>query len=116
PKLTALRFNQCINDQDIEGIKNLMTKNHIFIDRHGDEYGDMVNGWIEFFTNYSTYKNLFSRVESKGNLVILIGYALWSKDALIRDHAIWTATIEDDLVSKWQIYEDTKENRKMLKI
>ena len=116
PKITALQFNQCINDHDINGIRNLMTENHIFIDRHGDEYGDMVNGWIEFFTNYPTYKNVFTRVESSGNLVILIGYAIWSKDALEKDYAIWTATIEDDLVSKWQIYEDTEENRKMLKI
>jgi len=24
---------------------------------------------------------------------------------------IWTATIEDDLVNEWRIYEDTEENR-----
>ena len=116
PKLTALRFNQCINDQDIDGLANLMTENHIFIDRHGDEFGDMVNGWIEFFDNYPTYKNLFLRVESREDLVILIGYAIWSSDSEEKDHAIWVATIEDDLVSKWQIYEDTEESRKMLKI
>ena len=114
PKLTALRFNHCINDQDIDGLKCLMTENHVFIDRHGDEYGDMVNGWIEFFTDYPTYKNVFERLESRGSLVILIGYAIWSKDALSKDHAIWTATIEDDLVSKWQIYEDTEENKLLM--
>ena len=116
PKLTALQFNQYINDQDINGLSNLMTENHIFIDRHGDEFGDMVNGWIEFFNNYPTYKNIFNRVESKGNLVILIGYAIWSSDSLEKDHAIWVATIKNDLVSKWQIYEDTEEIREMLKL
>ena len=114
PKLTALRFNQCINDQDIKGLSNLMTKNHVFIDRHGDEFGDMVNGWVEFFNNFPTYKNVFTRVESKVNLVILIGYAIWSSDSLEKDHAIWVAIVENDLVSKWQIYEDTEENRIML--
>jgi len=116
PKLTALQFNECINNRDIEGISNLMTKDHIFIDRHGDTFGDMVNGWKEFFQNFPTYKNTFTRVQSQGNLVILIGYARWSKDSLEEDHAIWTATIENDLVAEWHIYEDTEENRKKLDI
>jgi hypothetical protein len=28
PKLTALQFNQCINDQNIHALSNLMTGNH----------------------------------------------------------------------------------------
>ena len=35
PKLTALQFNEYINNQDIEGLSNLMTENHTFIDREG---------------------------------------------------------------------------------
>lgn len=116
PKLTALQFNEYINNQDINGLSNLMTEDHIFIDRKGDHYGDMVNGWKEFFNNFPTYKNYFTRVESRDNLVILIGYAKWSKDSLEEDHAIWTATIEDDLVAEWHIYEDTEENRKKFNI
>ncbi|MFX1411782.1 MAG: hypothetical protein ACFFA6_15660 [Promethearchaeota archaeon] len=93
-----------------------MTEDHIFIDRKGDRYGDMVNGWIDFFKNFPTYKNYFTRVESRDNLVILIGYAKWSKDSLEEDHAIWTAGIENDLVTEWCIYEDTEENRKKFNI
>ncbi len=33
PKLTALQFNEYINNQDIQGLTNLMTKDHLFIDR-----------------------------------------------------------------------------------
>ena len=116
PKLTALQFNECINNQDINGISKLMTKDYVFIDRKGDSYRDMVNGWLEFFQNFPTYKNFFSRVESKENLVILIGYALWFKDSSERDYAIWTATIENDLVKEWHIYEDNAENREKLNI
>lgn len=116
PKLIALQFNEYISNQDINGLSNLMTKDHIFVDRKGDHYGDMVNGWKEFFNNFPTYKNYFTRVESQDNLVILIGYAKWSKDSLEEDHAIWTATIENDLVAEWHIYEDTEENRKKLNI
>jgi hypothetical protein len=116
PKLTALQFNEYINNQDINGLSNLMTKDHIFIDRKGDRYGDMFNGWKEFFNNFPTYKNYFTRVESRDNLVILIGYAKWSQDSLEEDHAIWTATIKNDLVAEWHIYEDTEENRKKFNI
>jgi hypothetical protein len=47
-------------------------------------------------------------------LVIVIGYAKWSKDSKDEDHVIWTATIENDLVVKWQIFEDTEEIRQQL--
>jgi predicted SnoaL-like aldol condensation-catalyzing enzyme len=116
PKLTALLFNECVSNRDITGISKLMTKDHVFIDRKGDSFEDMVNGWMEFFQNFPTYKNYFSRVESQGDLVILIGYAIWSKNSSERDHAIWTATIENDLVKEWHIYEDTHKNREKLNI
>ena len=67
PKLTALQFNEYINNQDIESLSNLMTKDHLFIDRAGDRNGDMVNGWKEFFANWPTYKNIFTQVESHDN-------------------------------------------------
>ena len=70
--------------------------------------------WRLWKTN--TFSNIFTRVESRDNLVILIGYALWSKDSKEEDHCIWTATIENDLLSKWQIYEDIEENRKKFNI
>ncbi|MFX1324049.1 MAG: hypothetical protein ACFE8N_03770 [Promethearchaeota archaeon] len=116
PKLVTLQFNEYINNQDIIGLINFTTEYHIFIDRDGNEFNDMVNGWKEFFENYPSYKNYFTRVESRENLVILIGYAKWTSDSSEEDHAIWTANIKDDKLSKWQIYEDTVENRKMLNI
>ena len=117
PKLTALQFNEYINNQDINGLTNLMTEDHIFIDREGNFFNrDMINGWKRFFNDWPTYKNVFTRVESRENLVILIGYALWSKDSKEEDYSIWTATIENDLVAKWQIFEDIEDNRKKFKI
>ncbi|MFX1391066.1 MAG: nuclear transport factor 2 family protein [Promethearchaeota archaeon] len=112
PKLIVLEFNEYINNQDIEGITSQLTEDHIFIDRAGDEYGDMVNGWKEFFTNFPTYKNFFTRVESKDDLVVILGYAKWSEDSSEEDHAIWTAKIENDKITLWQIYTDTEDNRR----
>jgi len=116
PKLTALQFNEYINNQDIKGLSSLMAEDHIFIDRQGNSDSNMINGWKRFFREWPTYKNFFTRVESQGNLVILNGYAIWSEDSTEKDHAIWTTNIENDLLVNWVIYEDTEENRKRLGI
>ncbi len=118
PKLTALQFNECINNQDIKGLSSLMTENHTFIDREGEiDRGkeSMTKGWIDFFNQFPKYKNYFTRVDSQNNMVILIGYAKWSKDSS-EDHAIWTVKVEDDLVAEWRIYENTEENRRKFHI
>jgi hypothetical protein len=116
PKSTALRYNKCINNQDLEGLKCLMAKNHVFIDREdkiftGPTISDHINGWRGFFSNFPDYKNTFIRVELRDNVVILHGYAVWSKEEPTKDYVIWTAKIEDDLVAEWRIYKDTEENR-----
>jgi hypothetical protein len=118
PKLTALQFNECINNQDIKGLSNLMTEDHTLIVREGDVVKGKesnTNGWTGFFNQFPDYKNIFTRVESRDDLVIIIGYANWSKEP-VEDHVIWTAKIEDDLVAEWRIYEDTEENRRKFNI
>jgi ketosteroid isomerase-like protein len=118
PKLIALQFNEYINKQDIKGLSNLMTEDHTFIEREGNVYKgkeSMIKGWIEFFEKFPDYRNIFHRVDSRDDLVILIGYAKWTKNNK-HDHAIWTAKIKNDLVAEWCIFEDTEENRKKLNI
>ncbi|MHA2399041.1 MAG: nuclear transport factor 2 family protein [Promethearchaeota archaeon] len=115
PKLIVLQYNEYINNQDLKGLSSLMSKDYIFIDRNGDMFpGNEITGWKGFFKDWPTYKNIFTRVESRENLVIAIGYALWSMDSKEEDHVIWVATIENDLVVKWQIFEETEENRQQL--
>ena len=116
PKLIALQFNECINRQDTHGLVRLMTDDHTFIDRKGEAARGrdvMTRGWTEFFKSFPEYRNTFHRVQSKGNRVVLLGYATW-KSGGGPDRAIWTARIEDDRVAEWRIDEDTSENRKRL--
>lgn len=121
PKLTALQFNECINAQDIEGLSNLMTEDHTCIIRRGGKVEvekpreRMIEVWKKFFSMFPDYKNTFTRVESKDDLVIITGYAFWSEKEP-HDPAIWTAKIVEDLVAEWCIYDDTEENRKKLSI
>jgi ketosteroid isomerase-like protein len=113
-KLIALQFNEYINKQNIKGLASLMSEDHTFIDRAGEiDKGkeSMTKGWIEFFENFPDYRNTFTRVESRDDLVIAIGYAYWSEENQ-HDPVIWTAKIENDLVVEWRVYEDTEENRK----
>ena len=114
PKLVALQFNECISNRDVDGLSRLMTEDHTFIDRDNNAYQPkqaMVEAWKQFFKMSPYYKNTFNRIESKENLVVILGYAYWSQKQP-HDPAIWTATIVDDLVAEWRIYADNEENRK----
>jgi predicted SnoaL-like aldol condensation-catalyzing enzyme len=114
PKLVALEFNECINRQDLDGLSRLMTDDHTFIDRDGKVVQPrkvMIESWKQFFESFPEYKNTFTRVKSKGNLVVMLGHAFWSQEQPY-DPAIWTASIRDDLVCEWRIYADTEANRK----
>lgn len=118
PKLTALQFNEYINSQDIQGLSNLMTEDHVFIDRKGEIHkgkDTMTKGWIDFFNSFPEYENTFLRIQSQGDLVILYGYATWQRGS-DPDYAIWTARIENDLVAEWRIYENTDENRRIFNL
>ena len=114
PKLIVLLFNECINNQDVEGLSNLMTEDHRFIDRQNEVTAPkkkMLKGWEEFFKNFPEYQNYFPRLESRDDLVIIPGYAIWEKGGE-KDHAIWVAKIKDNRVAEWRIYADVKGNRK----
>lgn len=118
PKSIALAFNDCITRQDINGLAGLMTEDHTFIDREGKISRPkkvMIEGWKKFFEMFPRYKNTFTRVESKDDLVTMLGYAYWSEEQP-RDNAIWTATVVEDLVAEWRIYYDTDENRRIFQL
>jgi predicted SnoaL-like aldol condensation-catalyzing enzyme len=118
PKLIALQFNDCINNQDLDGLTRLMTEDHAFIDREGkvsQPKQTMVQGWKEFFKMFPRYKNIFTRVESNDNLVTILGYAFWSEKKP-HDSVIWTALIVNDLVREWRVHDDTEANRKTLNL
>ena len=114
PKLIATLFNQCINNQDIGGLADLMSEDHTFIDREGKVHQSkqvMIQGWKQFFQMFPKYKNTFTRLESVDNRVAILGHAYWS-DEQPYDPVIWTATVVNDLVAVWRVYSDTEENRK----
>ena len=116
PKLTALLFNECINVRDPAGLAALMTKDHVFIDGEGGvERGReiLAASWREFFERWPDYRNHFRAVDSRDDLVVVVGHATCSH-APLDGPALWTARVRDDLVAEWRVYADTEENREML--
>ena len=118
PKMVALQFNECINNRDIDGIAEIMADDYQFIDSSGDIFTGKekeIRGWKTFFDRFPDYRNHFSIVESRGNLVFVIGHSTCSHEPL-DGPALWTARIENDLVAEWRVYLDSPENREKLKL
>ncbi len=115
-KTIALQFNECINSRDLDGLAALMTDDHTFIDAannpvHGREH--VVEAWNGFFALFPDYRNIFERVESRNQLVAILGRSTCSEPQL-DGPALWTAKVRDDKVAEWRVYTDTVDNRKAL--
>ncbi|UCD95877.1 MAG: nuclear transport factor 2 family protein [Candidatus Bathyarchaeota archaeon] len=50
--VAGLKFHEKINRRDLEGLVELMTYDHIFIDNSGDRDKNMKEGWRRFFSDY----------------------------------------------------------------
>ena len=114
--MLALRFNERINARDLEDLCTMMTEDHTFIDSENDvDEGKevMTEGWRNFFAHYPDYRNVFTQVIVRENLVIMVRYSTCSYDPL-DGSAIWTAKVQNGLISEWRVYKDIAENREIL--
>lgn len=120
PKNIVLKFNECITHADIDGLSNLMSDDHIFIDRANKRTEGKIRNisttWKPFFNLFPEYRTIFEKIILKGSTVILTGYSVCSDEILNNVHAIWMAQVKNNKVSLWRIYDDTKQNREMLGI
>ena len=118
PAFIVNQFNNCINNKDLIGLSDLMTDDHIFIDRDRTVTKTkevMTQNWRKFFEMVPNYKNTFTRIESYQNNVTIVGYAFWSDDQPL-DSVIWTAKISNNLIQEWRIYKDTEQSRRVLNL
>lgn len=101
----ALGFNDKINQQDLEGLAELMTDDHTFIDSDGAVTKGkdvMKEGWREFFKRYPDYRNTFTSVTTQDNIVVMVGYSTCSYKPLAGSN-IWTARIRDGRLFEWRV-------------
>jgi ketosteroid isomerase-like protein len=104
--MTALRFNEKINQRDLEGLAVLMTDDHTFIDNSGEvtKGKDAMKGvWRDFFEKYPDYRNIFTSVIIRDGVVVMVGYSTCSYKPLDGPN-VWTAKVRDGHVSEWRVY------------
>jgi uncharacterized protein (TIGR02246 family) len=109
----ALRFVECINAQDVEGLAALMTEDHTFI---GHDEGDvsvgretMKQGFAGYFEDFPEYRIHVSKVTRSGKDIAIVGTTTGSHIAPeieAKETVIWIAKIRDGLVSEWRIFTD----------
>ncbi len=84
--MVALRFNERINQRDLDGLVQLMTDDHTFIDKLGEISNGkdvMKEGWRNFFNDYPDYRNIFIRTQVvEDDFVIMMGYSHCSNKQL----------------------------------
>ncbi len=102
--MVALTFNEKINQRDLDGLVELMTDDHTFIDNSGDVHKNMKEGWREFFKHYPDYRNVFTSVTVKDDVVVMVGYSTCSNERRLNGPSMWTARIRGGRVSEWRVY------------
>jgi ketosteroid isomerase-like protein len=103
--LIALKFNEKINQQDLEGLVELMTDDHTFIDSDGTIAKGkevMKEGWNEFFKKYPDYRNTFTCVTIQNDVVVMVGYSTCSQKQLDGPN-MWTARVSGRRISEWRV-------------
>jgi ketosteroid isomerase-like protein len=118
PELVVVRFNDCINQQDLAGLIALMTEDHLFVDSAGQRTKGreaMRVAWSSFFAAFPSYTNTFVALESLGERVLVLGCSTCS-EPLLNGPAIWVAVVKDGLVAEWQVHDDTPENRRLMQL
>jgi len=101
----ALRFNEKINQQDLEGLAELMTDDHTFVGSDGTVTKGkdvMKKVWREFFKGYPDYRNIFTCVTTQNNIVVMVGYSTCSYKPLNGPN-VWTARVRGGLLLEWRV-------------
>jgi ketosteroid isomerase-like protein len=116
PRALTLKFNEHINNRDLDGLAVLMTDDHTFVDTANHAIRGKVRcleAWRGFFTSFPDYRNEFDRLVVEDNKVTVVGHSHCS-DVRLNGPALWVARTSAGKLAEWRVYEDTAPNRRML--
>ena len=114
--MVAAGFNDGINRKDVEGLAKLMSDDHRFVDSEANTVAGKracLDAWRGFFDSFPDYRNIFTSLTAKDDVVTIVGYSECAEPSLAGP-ALWTATIQDERVTEWRVYTDTPEIRARL--
>jgi ketosteroid isomerase-like protein len=118
PKSVAVAFNDSINHQDLDALAALMTADHTFIDTEGGVVAgqrDCLDAWRGFFESFPDYRNVFTSIAVRGDLVTIVGHSVCA-DPRLAGPALWTAMIRNSQVAEWRVHLDTPDIRAQLDV
>ena len=119
-EVTAIAFNEMVNAGDADGLADLMTSEHAFVDTSGQAISGKQacrQAWSGFFAAFPTYRNVFASVQARDDGVfVVVGRSTCSDDPALDGPALWSVRVEGPLVSEWRVYDDTPEWRMQLGI
>lgn len=110
PSSIVLRFVECVNEGDLEGIALLISEGVKFTDIRGRVYREkgFMAGYLAEFPNYKIHVH---HALQGGNGVAIIGKTTGSHvppEIEEKETLVWTAEIQDGLISEWRIYSDSE--------
>ncbi len=125
PRDVALAFVEKINRHDVQGLCDLMTDDHRFIDSLGVEVRgreSMRKAWLAYFHMVPDFTIEVQRVLSDGPIVAIFGRSRGTfapNGTLLQRNrwsmpSAWRAVIHDLSISEWQVYADNEPVRQLM--
>jgi ketosteroid isomerase-like protein len=113
----AAAFVERINAQDVEGLCELMTKDHRFVDSIGEVHVGrerMREGWLHYFATFPDYHVTVESTFSAGMRVALFGTtsATYAPNGMrVEVYAAWLAIVRGKRLAEWRVYADNEPAR-----
>jgi ketosteroid isomerase-like protein len=118
PVEAARAFIEKINAHTLDGLYELMTEDHTFVDGGGDVTrgrNAMRDAWQGYFRMMPDYVVTAEHILSAGNTVGIFGKAsgTYTSDGRLKREnswevpAAWLAIIRDGKIAHWQVYVDS---------
>jgi ketosteroid isomerase-like protein len=122
---TFLAFVKTINEHNVDGLVELMSKDHLFIDSLGKRVRGketMYAAWKGYFALFPDYKIICTEIFQKDDIIAALGSARGTylsdgkllKDRSWRIPAAWRARIRNNKIKEWQVFADNEPVRRIM--
>ena len=122
----ALDFVGRINNHDVNGLVELMTTDHLFVDSLGNQSRrpNIETGWKDYFEMVPDYWIKIERTVADGNIAILVGRAggtyvpqagIMRPENRWETPAVWVSRVKGRKIVEWRIYCDNEPIREKMR-
>ncbi|MDQ3193685.1 MAG: Type 1 glutamine amidotransferase-like domain-containing protein [Bacteroidota bacterium] len=122
---SVISFVEKINDQDVEGLAELMSDDHVFTDSSGIVVRgkkEMINAWSNYFKWFPDYEIIVKNTLLTNDSVGIFGIAKGtfgtdnsSDNDKFEIPAAWRAKVKSNLIAEWQVFADNEVVRDIIK-